>query len=125
MPESYGPSTPPVFSRSRLALEVAAELVGADGWPYLRAHISLRHSDFDETGFGLFGSGTPDGITKVSEGGVGLAMINPSAVLTMAYRGAGPFDAPLPVPRDRRPAVVRPDNAGGDGADRTAVVRRP
>ena len=36
MPESYGPSTPPVFSRSRLALEVAAELVGTDGWPYLR-----------------------------------------------------------------------------------------
>ena len=97
MPESYGPSTPPVFSRSRLALEVAAELVGADGWPYLRAHIDLRQNDFDETGFGLFGSGSADGITVVSEGRAGLAMLNPSALLTMAYRGAGPFDAPLPV----------------------------
>ena len=51
-------ATDPVLSRSRLALEVAAELVGADGWPYLRAHIDLRQNDFDETGFGLFGGGS-------------------------------------------------------------------
>ena len=61
MLESYGPPTPPVFSRSRLALEIAAELVGTDGWPYLRAHIDLRQSDFDEAGFGLFGSGSLGG----------------------------------------------------------------
>ena len=97
MLESYGPPTHPVVSRSRLALEIAAELVGADGWPYQRAHIDLRQSDFDETGFGLIGSGSPDGITEVSEGGAGLAMINPSAVLTMAHRGTGPFGSPLPV----------------------------
>jgi TRAP-type uncharacterized transport system substrate-binding protein len=97
MLESYGPPTHPVLSRSRLALEIAAELVGSDGWPYQRAHIDLRQSDFDETGFGLIGSGSPDGITGVSEGGAGLAMINPSAVLTMAHRGTGPFGLPLPV----------------------------
>jgi TRAP-type uncharacterized transport system substrate-binding protein len=45
----------------------------------------------------LFGSGSPDGIEAVAEGRAGLAMINPSAVLTMAYRGTGPYDTPLPV----------------------------
>ena len=97
MLESYGPPTPPVFSRSRLALEIAAELVGTNGWPYLRAHVDLRQSDFDDTGFGLIGSGSPDGIDEVAQGRAGLAMINPSAVLTMAYRGTGPFTRPLPV----------------------------
>ena len=97
MLESYGPPTPPVLSRSRLALEIAAELVGTDGWPYLRAHVDLRQSDFDEAGFGLFGSGSPEGIDEVAQGRAGLAMINPSAMLTMAYRGTGPFTKPLPV----------------------------
>ena len=97
MLESYGPPTPPVFSRSRLALEIATELVGTEGWPYLRAHVDLRQSDFDETGFRLIGSGSADGIIEVAEGRAGLAMINPSAVLTMAYRGTGPFSRPLPV----------------------------
>ena len=97
MTQSSGARTPPVLSRSRMALELAAELVGTAGWPYLRAHIELRESDFDRSGFGLFGSGSPDGIDLVASGGAGLAMINPSAVLTMAYRGTGPFERPLPV----------------------------
>lgn len=97
MLESYGPSTPPVLSRSLMALELAAELVSHDTWPYLRAHVDLRARDFDTTGFTLFGSGSPDGIEEVAAGRAGLAMINPSAVLTMAYRGTGPFEKPLPV----------------------------
>ena len=87
MLESYGPPTHPVLSRSRLALEIAAELVGADGWPYQRAHIDLRQSDFDETGFGLIEVAALTAYGGV-EGGAGLAMINPSAVLTM------PIEAP-------------------------------
>ena len=94
MLESYGPPTPPVLSRSRVALEFGAELVGTQGWPYLRAHIELRERDFDQTGFGLFGSGSPDGINEVAPGRSGLAMIHPSAVLSIAYRGTGPYTAP-------------------------------
>lgn len=97
MLESYGPPTPPVLSRSRMALELASELVGTKEWPFLRAHVELRERDFDTTGFTLFGSGSPDGIDEVAAGRAGLAMINPSAVLTMAYRGTGPFAKPLPV----------------------------
>jgi hypothetical protein len=65
-PPSNNP--PPVFIRSRLVLEVAAELVGMDGWPYLRAHIDLRARNFDEEGFRMFGSGSPDGIDLVGSG---------------------------------------------------------
>ena len=97
MLESYGPPTPPVLSRSRMALELASELIGTDGWPYLRAHVELRERDFDTTGFTLFGSGSPDGIDEVAAGRAGLAMINPAAVLTMAYKGTGPYSKPLPV----------------------------
>ena len=97
MLESYGPFTPPVLTRSRVALEMASELAGMDGWPYLRAHVDLRQSDFDETGFRLIGSGSADGVAEVGEGRAGLAMINPSVVLTMGYRGTGPFESPLPV----------------------------
>lgn len=95
--ESYGLNTPPVLRRSRMALEIAAELAGTQGWPYLRAHIDLRARDFEEEGFTLFGSGSPDGIDDVASGKAGLAMINPSAMLSMAYRGTGPYAKPLPV----------------------------
>ena len=97
MLESYGPPTPPVLSRSRIALELASALVGDADWPFLRAHVELRARDFDTTGFALFGSGSPDGIDEVSAGRAGLAMINPSAVLTMAHRGTGPYGQALPV----------------------------
>jgi hypothetical protein len=124
MLESYGPPTPPALSRSRVALELAAELVGTQGWPYLRAHIELRERDFDQTGFGLFGSGSPDGIDEVAAGRSGLAMINPSAVLSMAYRGTGPYTAPLLVRIIFRVAVVRPDCSWRDGTHGADVVRR-
>ena len=97
MTQSSGARTPPVLSRSRMALELAAELVGTTGWPYVRAHIELRERDFDQAGFALFGSGSPEGIDRVAAGKAGLAMINPSAMLTMAHRGTGPFEQPLPV----------------------------
>jgi TRAP-type uncharacterized transport system substrate-binding protein len=97
MPESYGPGSPPVLVRSKVALELAAELIGTQRWPFLRAHVDLRHQDFDHSGFGIFGSGSPDGIDQVAAGQSGLAMINPSAVLAMAYRGTGPYSKPLPV----------------------------
>ena len=46
---------------------------------------------------GLFGSSTIAGIHAVAAGEVALAIVNPSATLTLAHRGSGPFDAPQPV----------------------------
>jgi TRAP-type uncharacterized transport system substrate-binding protein len=80
-----------------MALELAAELVGDQEWPYPRAHVSLRARDFDDEGFVLFGSGSPDGIDMLARGEIQVGMINPSAVLTMAHRGTGPFAETVPV----------------------------
>jgi TRAP-type uncharacterized transport system substrate-binding protein len=87
----------PASTRSLLALEVAEELVDRRDWPYVRALVVMKGGDFETEGFTLFGSGSPDGIELVAAGKAHMAMINPSAMLTMAYRGTGPFDRALPV----------------------------
>lgn len=46
---------------------------------------------------GLFGSSTIEGIRAVAAGEVALAIVNPSATLTLAHRGTGPFSEPLPL----------------------------
>lgn len=88
---------PPVAIRSRMVLELASDLIEQADWPHRRVHISLRDRDFETAGFTLYGSGSPDGIDLVARGEAHLAMINPSAVLTMAYRGTGPYPEPIPV----------------------------
>ncbi|MPZ15662.1 MAG: hypothetical protein GEU73_14775 [Chloroflexi bacterium] len=40
---------------------------------------------------------SPDAIRAVARGDIDLSTVNPSALLTMAYRGTGPFADPLPV----------------------------
>ena len=118
---------PPVFIRSRLALEVAAELAGMADWPYRRAHVHLRARDFDDEGFKIFGTGSPDGIDLVGSGEVGMAMINPSAMLTMAYRGTGPYanleEDVIPVWKKNLAEVAKCPNVvvklGGIGQPRT------
>ena len=44
-----------------------------------------------------FATGTPDLAFAVARGEIDLAAINPSAYLTMAHRGTGPFPEPLPL----------------------------
>ena len=39
----------------------------------------------------------PDRVMAVANGELDLAAINPSAFLSMAYRGTGPYPEPLPV----------------------------
>jgi hypothetical protein len=45
----------------------------------------------------LFGSNAPSAIPEVARGEVQLAIVNPSTILTLAYRGTGPFKEALPV----------------------------
>jgi TRAP-type uncharacterized transport system substrate-binding protein len=45
----------------------------------------------------LLGSSTIAGIHAVAAREVALAIVNPSATLTLAYRGTGPFPSPLPL----------------------------
>jgi TRAP-type uncharacterized transport system substrate-binding protein len=94
-PESWAN---PVVTRSRVVLEMAAALVAAPDQPLRQAKVLLRQRvGLDDWPVSLFGSATIEGVSAVTAGEATLAMINPSAALTLAYRGEPPFDAPQPV----------------------------
>lgn len=84
--------------RSRIVLEVAAELVAAKGQDMRQAKVLLR-----ERGSGadwplrLHGSSTIEGIQEVASYQTTLAIINPAVMLALAHRGSGPFTAPQNV----------------------------
>ncbi len=93
---SQPPVTPDTI-RPRLVFEVASEMMGATAWPYREARVELR-SQGDESGvFRLYGANHPDSIQEVAERKLDIGILNPAAILTMAYRGVGAFRQPLPV----------------------------
>lgn len=88
---------PPPLIRSRLMLEVASELVGEPDWDDRQVRIQFRPQGGDTWRFCLFGSDAASAVNTVAAGEADVAIVNPGAVLAMAYRGAGPFPAPVPV----------------------------
>jgi len=74
-------------------LDIAAELAATD--PFWRRMTVRFAGPVPEVV--LSNSSTPDGIADVVSGNVTLATINPSAALTIAYRGHPPFGTPQPV----------------------------
>jgi TRAP-type uncharacterized transport system substrate-binding protein len=97
MPDTPRPSA--ATMRSRVAIEIAAELVAAADQPYRQAKVLLRDQGAapDSWPLVLFGSSTVEGVEAVACREASLAMINPAAMLTFAYRGLPPFARPLPV----------------------------
>ena len=87
----------PSTIRSRLVLEVASELVGRREFTTNQAKISLREQGPGDWKLNFFGSDAPDTIEDLRRREVDVAIINPSAPLTLAYRGTGPFKEPVPV----------------------------
>ena len=88
----------PTIIRPRLMLEAASEMMGADGWPFLRARLTLdAPGGVSEGVFSLIGTQDPAVIAEVARGEVHAAMLNPSAMLTLAVRGTGPFAEPQPL----------------------------
>ena len=90
------PRVIPPTTRSLLVLAMGAELtLGAASSPVRQATATV------DLGGGhtiaLFGSSTIAGIEAVAEREVALAIVNPSATLTLAHRGTGPFEIPLPL----------------------------
>lgn len=88
--------------------------------PYRELHLSLgtvKNGEFQ--GKLSIATGTPDLVLAVGRGDIDLAAMNPSAFLTMAYRGTGPFPKPLPV----RAIAVMPswDRMGFAIAERTGI----
>ena len=93
-------TSPPVGRdtiRSRLVLEVAAELVDQAGWVERQARVSLRPQGADHWPVNLIASDGPAAIELVARGEVQLAISNPAMYLALAVRGTGPFNAPIPL----------------------------
>src|ERR1700744_5494612 len=94
------PATNPNVTRSRLVLEVASELVGGsagDQVPgYVQPKVVLRPSRGGKE-VTLFGSSTAEGIYAVARREADLAIINPSAVLSVAVAGQSIFKEKLPL----------------------------
>jgi TRAP-type uncharacterized transport system substrate-binding protein len=87
----------PVVTRSRIVLEMAEHLASDNEWPFQQARIMMRPQGGEEKGISLFGSDSHEAIDLVARGEVQLAIVNPAAPLTLAYRGRGPFKEPIPV----------------------------
>ncbi len=87
----------PVATRSRLMLEVASVLAMDDDWPYRQVDVRLREQGGESWRVNLFASDAPGGIEAVAAGQADVAIVNPSALLTLAVRGSGPFRQPLPL----------------------------
>lgn len=83
--------------RSRLMLEAASELVGWDSWKPKQARINLRIQGDDSLTVCLYASDAAGAVDEVVRGDVQVGIVNPSAVLFMAYRGLAPFSEPMPV----------------------------
>ncbi|HEV8021864.1 MAG TPA: TAXI family TRAP transporter solute-binding subunit [Candidatus Lustribacter sp.] len=120
----------PPTTRSLLVLEMAAELTARAP---ARAPVRQATATVDLGGgheIALFGSSTVAGIEAVATREVALAIVNPSAALTLAYRGTGPFEAPLPLrtlavipSRDQYVFAVNPRTGLRTFAD--IAVKRP
>ncbi|OFZ98876.1 MAG: hypothetical protein A3H35_08285 [Betaproteobacteria bacterium RIFCSPLOWO2_02_FULL_62_17] len=83
--------------RSKLMLEIASELVAGPDWGLRQAKVMLREQGASEWALSLYGSGTMEGFEALVNREADLAICNPAAALTLAYRGHAPFKAPLPV----------------------------
>ncbi|MET7397989.1 hypothetical protein ABZS66_31315 [Dactylosporangium sp. NPDC005572] len=80
--------------RSRLMLEVAAELVGRGDWAAKQALVTLRRQGADGWDVALFGSDSPAAVDEVLAGRVQFAIVNPACAVP---RGA-PLAAIATVP---------------------------
>ncbi len=91
-------------------LEVAAEVLGAAGWPYRDVRISLSAPGSAGGTISFSGGADLTAIDEVTQGQVQVSIINPAAVLTVALRGKGPYEQPVPL---RAIAVMpSPDQIG-------------
>lgn len=87
----------PATIRSRVVLEIACELVAMKDEPNNQAKVLLRPQGESDWPLALSGSGTIAGVHEVVNGEAQLAIVNPSAALSVAHRGNAPFTEPQPV----------------------------
>ena len=94
--DAYKPTA--ATMRSRFVLEMAAGMGAGEEQVYREPEVRLNTLDGGGGPVNLSASSTFDGIEKVVGGALDLAFLNPSAALTVAYRGkGGTFTTPQPV----------------------------
>ena len=87
----------PLGVRAKLMLETASFMMTEADWPYRETTLELR-SQGDELGrFRFFGANNPDSIRRVFERTLDISIMNPAAILSMAYQGVGLFSQPMQV----------------------------
>ncbi len=86
----------PTNLRPMLFLDVARELMLDQDWPQ-RAVSIVMESHYAPGRFAFYGANHPDVIDDIHERRVDVSILNPAAMLTMAYRGAGAFSTPRDV----------------------------
>lgn len=72
-------------------------MVGYAEWPYRHARITLSSPGDESETFHLLGGAYPAAIEEVVSGELDIAMLNPSALMTMAFKGIGVFEHSLPI----------------------------
>jgi TRAP-type uncharacterized transport system substrate-binding protein len=111
----------PAAIRPKLVLEIVSEMMEFADWPWRQVRMTLRDQGAEEEfAFSLFGGAKPSTVDEVARGELDISMLNPSSLLTMAYRGVGTFaDGPRPV---RTVAVIpSEDNLAFGVAERTGI----
>jgi len=84
--DSNSPNLP-----AAVALEIATGLVMGEELPYWQVQLDLGGA------YRMLASDTPAGVRAIERREVDVAIVNPSVILTLAYRGTGPFSQPVPV----------------------------
>lgn len=79
------------------ALEIAKGLALGNDNRFWQVKLQIAGAGAGGGPLDLFGSDGPEGLYAVAEKQVAMAIVNPSAMLTLAYRGTGPFHDPLPL----------------------------
>lgn len=88
----------PPTMRSLLMLETIAEMVRPPEFLFQEVKLQLKRQGRGEPwAFTLFGTSNLDAAHEVARGEVDVAMLNPGAALTLAYRGHGWFSEPAPL----------------------------
>jgi TRAP-type uncharacterized transport system substrate-binding protein len=78
-------------------MEPMAEMLRAPGFPLVEAKVQLRARHAETFAFTGVGDDSVELLHQVARGEVDLATMNPSGLLTAAYRGKGPFPEPMDI----------------------------
>ena len=118
--ESASLPVDPSNLRPMLFLDVASHMMLARDWEYRAVTVTME-SHTRKGRFALYGANHPSTIDAVDERRIDISILNPAAMLTMAYRGVGAFD------RVRRVATIavlpHDDRLGFAVADRLGFTR--